>query len=285
MFRRILVAVDGSESGFHALRQATSLARAEKGAIKIISVAPPHAGELSLVGVRQHVNDMIIAPHQKALDEALRISEPYGVPTRTILEVGEPPDKIIETAEETHSDLIVVGLRGGNPAKTLLMGSIAARVIGFSAVDVLAVPSKSEINLERILVAVDGSRSAERAASVAFQLRESYGSALFVLSVANIPSHLYGLDPNLADRFLGEARQVLDQFKTGSQSQEPNVPVDLLLREGEPAECINQVAMDKKVGMIIIGSHGRTGLKRLLMGSVAERVLGHAPCPVLVTKS
>ena len=131
--RRILVAVDGSESGFHALRQATSLARAEKGAIKIISVAPPHAGELSLVGVRQHVNDMIIAPHQKALDEALRISEPYGVPARTILEVGEPPDKIVETAEETHSDLIVVGLRGGNPAKTLLMGSIAARVIGFSA--------------------------------------------------------------------------------------------------------------------------------------------------------
>jgi nucleotide-binding universal stress UspA family protein len=84
---------------------------------------------------------------------------------------------------------------------------------------------------------------------------------------------------------LKEARQVLDQFRAGSQSQESNVPIDLLLREGEPAECINQVAMDKKVGMIIIGSHGRTGLKRLLMGSVAERVLGHAPCPVLVTKS
>jgi nucleotide-binding universal stress UspA family protein len=285
MFRRILVAVDGSESGFHALHQATILARAEKGAIKIISVAPPYAGELSLVGVRQHVNEMIIAPHQKALDEALRISEPYGVPVRTILEIGEPPDKIVETAEETHSDLIVVGVRGDNPAKTLLMGSIAARVIGFSEVDVLAVPSKSGINLERILVAVDGSRSAERAASVALQLSESYGSALFVLSVANIPPHLYGLDLKVANRMLAEARQVLDQFKNRPHYQETHVPVDLMLREGEPAQCINQVAADKKVGMIIIGSHGRTGLKRLLMGSVAERVLGHAPCPVLVTKS
>ena len=60
MYRSILVAVDGSDSGFNALRQALSLAKAEKGAITVISVAPPHGGELSLVGVREHVNDLIV---------------------------------------------------------------------------------------------------------------------------------------------------------------------------------------------------------------------------------
>ena len=71
MFKRILVAVDGSDSSLHALRQAMALARAEKGAITVVSVAP-YTGDLSLVGVRENVNDMILAPHQKALDDRLR---------------------------------------------------------------------------------------------------------------------------------------------------------------------------------------------------------------------
>ncbi|MGA8833905.1 MAG: universal stress protein [Desulfomonilaceae bacterium] len=55
MFRRILVTVDGSDSSLHALRQAMSVARAEKGVIKVVSVAPPYTGDLPLVGVREHV--------------------------------------------------------------------------------------------------------------------------------------------------------------------------------------------------------------------------------------
>ena len=82
---------------------------------------------------------MIVAPHQKALDEALKISETYGVPVRTLLRIGEPSETIVEAGEESNCKLIVVGVRGGNPARTILMGSTAARVIGFSNTDVLAV--------------------------------------------------------------------------------------------------------------------------------------------------
>ncbi|MDR3605471.1 MAG: universal stress protein [Syntrophaceae bacterium] len=282
MFKRILAAVDGSHSSLHALRQAISIARAEKGVIKVVSVAPPYTGDLRLVGVRENVNDMILAPHKKALEEALRIASLNDIHIRSILEIGEPAEKIVETAEELNCDLIVVGIQGGNPARNAIMGSTAARVIGLSSVYVLAVPMNSEVDLDRIIVAVDGSKSSERATAVAFQLQRSYGSGIVVLSVADIPSHLYGLDANVAENMLKEAREVLEpvQFK----SIQHGVQIEPLLREGAPADMINQTAVEKRIGLIIIGSHGRTGLKRLLMGSVAESVIVHAPCPVLITR-
>ena len=283
MYRTILVAVDGSDSGVNALRQALSLAKAQHSAIKVISVAPPHSGELSLVGVREHVNDMIVAPHQKALDEALKISEIYGVPVRTLLRIGEPSETIVDAAEELNCKLIVVGVRGGNPARTILMGSTAARVIGFSNTDVLAVPLGCELSLERAIVALDGSASSKTVMSRAFALNRTYGLALSFLSVADIPSHLYGLDAKVAGEMINEARQVLEPVHKVAEKE--NITSDFLVREGKPGEIIVLTAKQKNSGIIIIGSHGRTGMKRLLMGSVAERVIGNAPCPVLVVRS
>ena len=283
MYRTILVAVDGSDSGFNALRQALSLAKTQHGAIKVISVAPPHSGELSLVGVREHVNDMIVAPHQKALDEALKISGTYGVPVRTLLRIGEPSETIVDAAEELNCKLIVVGVRGGNPARTILMGSTAARVIGFSNTDVLAVPLGCELSLERAIVALDGSATSKTVMSRAFALNRTYGLALSFLSVADIPSHLYGLDAKVAGEMINEARQVLEPVHKVAEKE--NITSDFLVREGKPGEIIVLTAKQKNSGIIIIGSHGRTGMKRLLMGSVAERVIGNAPCPVLVVRS
>jgi nucleotide-binding universal stress UspA family protein len=283
MYRTILVAVDGSDSGFNALRQALSLAKTQHGAIKVISVAPPHSGELSLVGVREHVNDMIVAPHQKALDEALKISGTYGVPVKKLLRIGEPSETIVDAAEELNCKLIVVGVRGGNPARTILMGSTAARVIGFSNTDVLAVPLGCELSLERAIVALDGSASSKTVMSRAFALNRTYGLALSFLSVADIPSHLYGLDAKVAGEMINEARQVLEPVHKVAEKE--NITSDFLVREGKPGEIIVLTAKQKNSGIIIIGSHGRTGIKRLLMGSVAERVIGNAPCPVLVVRS
>jgi nucleotide-binding universal stress UspA family protein len=217
------------------------------------------------------------------LDEALKISETYGVPVRTLLRIGEPSETIVEAAEELNCKLIVVGVRGGNPARTILMGSTAARVIGFSSTDVLAVPLGCELSLERVIVALDGSASSKTVMSRAFALNRTYGLALSFLSVADIPSHLYGLDAKVAGEMINEARQVLEPVHKVAEKE--NITSDFLVREGKPGEIIVLTAKQKNSGLIIIGSHGRTGMKRLLMGSVAERVIGNAPCPVLVVRS
>ena len=75
---------------------------------------------------------------------------------------------------------------------------------------------------------------------------------------------------------------ISDDVKNKAASE--GVKAEGIVQEGEAYKNIIDIAGKKKAGAIIMGSHGRTGLKRLLMGSVTERVIGHAPCPVLVVK-
>ncbi|MBI5248333.1 MAG: universal stress protein, partial [Desulfomonile tiedjei] len=111
MFSNILVAIDGSESSNHALRQTFPLARAEQSLIRVISVVPPYQGELRLVGVKQHVSDMLIDPYRRALAKAEDAARETGTTIYTMLEEGEPHEKIVEAAEALDCDLIVVGVR------------------------------------------------------------------------------------------------------------------------------------------------------------------------------
>ena len=283
MFRRIVVAIDGSESSFHALKQACLLARAEGGTIRVISVVPPYEGELRLVGVRQHVSEMVREPYQKALAHAVEIADSLNIPVKTIFEQGEPHERIVDAAEAEVSELIVIGVRGCNPAEKLLMGSMTARVIGYSHIDILVVPSDKGIGLDSVLVAVDGSESCKRAVKQAFLLQKSYGSKIAVISVASVPDHLYGVDPAMAQKMIETARKNLADVAQKADSD--GIKAEMLLREGDPAKIITEVAEKIHAGMILVGSHGRTQLRRLLMGSVTERVIGHAPCPILVARA
>jgi nucleotide-binding universal stress UspA family protein len=283
MFNRILTAVDGSESSVHALRQTFPLARAERSSIHVISVVPPYEGDLRLTGVRRHVTDMLTEPCKRALDEAQQVARVTGASIRTILENGEPHEKIVETAEALNCNLIVVGVRGRNPAEELLIGSMTERVIGYSDTDVLVVPLGKVLSTDNIFVATDGSEESNKAIRAAFGFQRAYGSRLDVLTVADVPSHLYGISAELVGELIDKARTKLEEIKKMAQDEKINA--EFFLREGDPSNVIVDTARNRNSGMIIMGSHGRTGIKRLLMGAVTERVIGSAPCPVLVARA
>ncbi|MEW6587059.1 MAG: universal stress protein [Nitrospirota bacterium] len=80
-----------------------------------------------------------------------------------------------------------------------------------------------------------------------------------------------------------KAKSIVEEIKERAELM--RVKAEGLVKEGEPHEVITSAAKESEAGIIVMGSHGRTGLKRLLMGSVAERVLGYAPCPVLIVRS
>jgi nucleotide-binding universal stress UspA family protein len=177
---------------------------------------------------------------------------------------------IMEEAEELQPDLIIMGRHGYTGLTRLLMGSTTARVIGHSPCHVLVVPQGASLSFQRLLVASDGSPFSEAAWQEALILAQTMGSVLMAVSVAaDEPDRPW---PTKVVRSL-EAAAAKQGF-----SLETMVPL------GRPEEGIVQAAREKQASLIIMGSHGRTGLKRLLMGSVAERVIGHAPCPVLVVK-
>jgi nucleotide-binding universal stress UspA family protein len=134
---------------------------------------------------------------------------------------------------------------------------------------------------ERILVAVDGSDFSEAAVDQAISLGAICNSEIFVISVVDLYPEQMEVAPALVEKMSQEVRQHLDKAK--KKVDKANIPCETIVHMGgKPHEFIVQEAKDKRIDLICMGTHGRSGIKRVLMGSVAQNVIGQAPCPVLV---
>ena len=134
---------------------------------------------------------------------------------------------------------------------------------------------------EKLLAATDGSEFSRAALNEAVEIAKACSSKLYVLSVIEINPEYEALLPDITEKAEKELGKHLDAVKAKAKKQ--GVDCEIIIHQGEdPYEYIISEAKKEKVKMIIMGSHGRTGLKRLMMGSTASRVIGHAPCQVLV---
>jgi nucleotide-binding universal stress UspA family protein len=140
------------------------------------------------------------------------------------------------------------------------------------------------LSLRTILHPTDYSEYSEFAFRLSCSLARDYGARLFLLHVIPSPVLIGGGDPvacKIIEEFLDQQRQNLDRLRP----QDPKVEVARRLAEGDPVTEILRVAQEINCDMIIMGTHGSTGLKRLVMGSVAEGVTREAPCPVVIVKT
>ena len=134
---------------------------------------------------------------------------------------------------------------------------------------------------EKLLVATDGSTFSQAAVHEAIRIARSCSSKLFVLLVIEVNAEIELWDANAADKLEKNMRKYLEGVK--AKAAKEGVRCELILHLGdEPYKDIVSEAAKRKVSTIVMGSHGRTGLTRLMMGSVVSRVIGHAPCKVLV---
>lgn len=142
---------------------------------------------------------------------------------------------------------------------------------------------------QQILVAVDGSETSLRALDAALQLAHDAGAQLQPLFVVDVPIMAYdvpGYDPTcVRDALLEEAKQVTDDAVT--RMRQAGVAGTPRIIEADPvaddvAHCIQRAAADFKADVVVIGTHGRRGFQRMVLGSVAERFLRIAQCPVLM---
>jgi nucleotide-binding universal stress UspA family protein len=279
-FRKILVGVDGSEASLHALRESIHLSRSESVHIMALAVVPPYEGDLRLVGVKD-IKAVLREPCEKALKAIMELAEAEELPIRSACVEGKPHEELVDFAAAQNFDAIVLGTRGHSLDKVLL-GSVTARVIGYSPVDVLVVPKGSTIAWQKILCATDGSDYGKLVAERATAIAKTHGAELSILSANDLPLEYCAEAPEVAADLLNKARGHVEEARTRIEKE--GLEVECFVREGEAYKAIIELANEKQVQMIIVGSHGKGGLKRLLMGSVAERVLSHAHCPVLVVK-
>jgi len=280
-YKKILSAVDGSISAMHALRESFKFASNEKSWITVTSVVPSYVGDLDMVGVGDVMGAMR-RPCEKALKDAERLAKEEGVLIRTICEEGEIFERISDLAAAENCDLIVMGRRGLHRLERSLVGSVTARVIGYSQRDVLVVPDDTQVGFQRVLVATDGSKQCRPAVEKAIDFSQSYGGEISVVSIVDVPAEFYAEAPQVVEDMIHKAKIYVEEVKKKAEAS--GVKAEAFVKEGEAYQAIVDLAKERDVNIIVMGSHGRTGLKRLLMGSVAEKVIGYAPCPVLVTR-
>jgi nucleotide-binding universal stress UspA family protein len=277
-FPKILVCTDGSPDSEGAITAALQLAKTTGSTIFLLEVL------IFLAGYELQSPDTLAPPlvnlelmqvQETAARERLETwkaeAPKEGVTLEPrVLTASSAYEGILETAGEIQPDLIIMGRHGYTGLTRLLMGSVTARVIGHRPCHVLVVPQGVRLSFERLLIASDGSPYSEAAWNEALTLARTMGSALIGVAVAT------------SDWDIPAVTGVVRELEVAAAAQ--GVTLETMIPMGRPEEGIVKAAEFKQVSLIIVGSHGRTGLKRLLMGSVAERVIGHAACPVLVVK-
>lgn len=197
---------------------------------------------------------------------------------------------ILEYADEIKADLIVMGTHGHRGPARLFLGSVAAELVRVAPCPVLTIREGEEAGdaraFENILAPVDFSDHSEEAVKIAKALAARFGAKLQLLHVINsqtLPA-VYGAATVLEVTERMNSRSLAALRELGEASGMPDVPVEATVLAGPPDLEIANFASEHECDLIVLPTHGRTGLGRLLLGSTAERTVRTAPCPVLVTR-
>jgi nucleotide-binding universal stress UspA family protein/uncharacterized membrane protein YfcA len=265
---RVMLVTEGSEYSESAVGEAINLAQRCQAQLFAFSVLATPEFESPL---GQNMHDLEKGTVVQRLLKVRQRSEAVGVSCEILL--GHGPDaytEIVGQAEASAMDVIVMGRRDKSDLARTMLGSTTAKVIGHTHSDVLVVPRGAQARGKGILLPIDGSRHSEAAAATVVKLVGQCNAPVTLISVAT--------DERLRD----DAQLHVEQVR--KLMSEAGVEVELEVRVGNPEAAIVDCAIERGADLIVMGSHGRTGLERLLVGSVSERVIGSAGCPVLVVK-
>jgi nucleotide-binding universal stress UspA family protein len=283
----LLLATDGSQFSEGAIREAIRLAKRCSSKLSVLSVIETNPEYETIAPQFLEKAEKAAQEHLRAVKEQ---AKKEGVDcTTSILEGEDSFNYISDEAAKNAISMIIMGRRGKTGLKRLMMGSTTARVIGHAPCNVLVVPSAARVEFKNILVATDGSRYATAAASEAIGIALKNKGKLIVMAVVPSESmqpmdivHSQMSRDVIAETEMKEAEKNAKAVKEAAQKE--GVAVEAFIMGGKPSDAIVQTANEKNVDVIMLGSHGKTGIDKLLMGSVAERVIVLSSCAVLVVK-
>ncbi|WP_248896739.1 universal stress protein [Haloplanus halobius] len=285
MYDTIYLPNDGSDPAEAATTCGIELARRFDAAVSVVHVL--EADVPPMIDVEPPED-----PGREALDEeprqALERAETQAadadVPCRTAVEPGRPHERIVERAAESDADLIVMGTHGRTGLERLLIGSVTERVLRTSDVPVLTTRADGTSAFDAVLVPTDGSDCAARATDHALAIADRYDATVHALSVVDVQSiagayHGGTVSAEFIDSLSRERQEAADAV--AEQARERGVDVETTVLEGSPGRTITDYADEHGIDLVSMGTHGRSGVSRYLLGSVTERVLRTFPGPVL----
>lgn len=301
-FQRILVPTDFSQGATDALHLAASLAREFGSRLDILHVLEEvftSFGTLYGVSVDpETIQPQLTELSRKRLDELVadaRYLQDLEVETQ--LRGGCVPDEIVATATASGDDLIVISTHGRSGLTHLLLGSVTEKVVRAASCPVLcfrelpAWQQHEPLRLERILLPVDLSEESLTPLPLARRLARHCGAQVDLVHViadpANYPIDGWEYLPGITqDVVYGQteelARQRLEELR---EQHLQATPGQCIIRRGIHHLAIVQLAEDESHELIVMSTHGRTGLRHAMLGSVTEKVIRKAACPVLTVRT
>ncbi len=286
-FSRILCPIDFSTGSKHAMRHAVRIAR-ETGASLVLAHSwyfPPIASPVDLPFPATLLQG-VIDDSQRALDDAVKEVNEAGVRATGTLLSGPPWARIVEELERQPYDLCVLGTHGRTGLARMFLGSVAGMVVRHAPCAVMTVRPEGEIApFRHALVPTDFSVSAKTALDLAATVVEPTG-AITLLHVIELPAvYPGGTLAVVAGEIDQHATAALDLEIARIQSR-TKLAVIGRSQVGHPgAKTLALLEDDRTIDLVVMGSRGRTGLTRALLGSVAEKVVRHSHRPVLVTRT
>ncbi len=294
---RVLVATDGSPSARRAVDLVAGIRWPGGTTIQVDEAIETGAGLFSGpwtimdLGPVERLEVDVQATAGGTVEEARRhLSRPNLSVVPGVLH-GRAASAILEAAEAMKADLIVVGSRGHGTIETMVLGSVSAEVVDQASVPVLVARGR---DIDRVILAWDGSPCAAAAADLLLRWPIFAGSSVRVVNVADIKMPWWtGLpepgSPEMMPMYLETAAAARHEGDTlmndmVTKLRAVGIAAQADGREGDAATRIIDAARAYDAGLIVLGTHGRTGLSRLVIGSVARNVLLHAPCSVLILR-
>lgn len=283
MYDRILLPVDGSESVREIHEHAAAIAEESGATVQILFVADTSRDSLTIVNT--DVVDALERRGEAVLEDVAETFESLGIDHGTDIVQGHPAESIVEYADRYEYDLIVLPTQARSGLSRYLLGSVTEKVVRLSSVPVLTARMREDDRLtfpyERILLPTDGSDAAIHAAEHGLKLAAALGATVHILSVVDE----YSLGPDIrsvmsAEELEKPARDDVEAVATIAERYD--VPaVHTHVEHGTPAAAITAAIDDYDVDAVVMGTTGRGGVERVLMGSVAEKTVRTAPVPVI----
>ncbi|MBI3959779.1 MAG: universal stress protein [Chloroflexi bacterium] len=297
MKRKILIPLDGSPFAERVLAFVREVAKPQTSELLLVHVTQPSQYYTVLVPDAMHTVD-ITHWQQQAENYLKRMTaelQAEGYDVTPVMSEGDVASTICNVADAQDADLIAMTTHGRSGIEKWVLGSVADRVIRSAHQPVFLVRPQEDqmpsVPIRRILVPLDGSRLAEKALPEAITLAKVNGSEIWLLQSVEFPEYwgeeyagMHAL-PSLISTEEQEAaaREYLLHMAEGLTAE--GIPAQIVVTTGHAASAISDVVADNDMDLIVMCTHGRSGLSRWVFGSVAEKVVRLAQCPVLLIRT
>jgi nucleotide-binding universal stress UspA family protein len=299
MYSHVVIPVDGSPEATRAASRGLALAAAFDATVDVLSVVERSALRLARGGDE---TERLRERGDTILEEITELAAERDQSVRTERRDGKPAAEICAFAAERDADLIVLGRQGMTGLGKRLLGGVTEHVLHRSDVPVFVVPGADEASgsvsaedpgYDRILLPTDGSENAGVATPHGAALAQRYDAVVHVLNVVDLQEaggmfSAGGLEQSFVDRLEKRGRGVAEGVETELRTTAPALDVETAVVRtasfGGAAVGIEEYVTDQEIDLVVMGSHGRSNLRRQVLGSVASTVLRTVDVPVLVVK-